>query len=50
LSAEKAAQSDSENEESADDEVDKNEIDEILVGKGLGNCLKVLRARGFLGK
>ena len=34
--------------ESEDDET--NEIDEKLVGKGLGNCLQVLRARGLLGK
>ncbi len=27
-----------------------NEIDELIVGKGLGNCLKVLRERGVLGK
>ena len=32
------------------DEDEKNEIDEKLVGKGLGNCLQVLRARGILGK
>ena len=31
-------------------EDDKNEIEETLVGKGLGNCLKVLRDRGLLGK
>ena len=32
------------------DEEDQNEIDEIIVGKGLGNTLKVLRNRGILGK
>ena len=25
-------------------------IDELIVGKGLGNALKVLRERGILGK
>ena len=28
----------------------KNEIDETIVGKGIGNALKVLRDRGLLGK
>ena len=37
-------------EVSSDAEDDKNEIEEMLVGKGLGNCLKVLRDRGVLGK
>ena len=39
---------DNSNEE---DDVDgKNEIDEAIVGKGIGNALKVLRDRGLLGK
>ena len=33
-----------------DEDDEKNEIDETLVGKGIGNCLKVLRDRGLLGK
>ena len=27
----------------------KTEIDELVVGKGLGNALKVFRSRGMLG-
>ena len=33
-----------------EEESDKNEIDEMIVGKGIGNALKVLRDRGLLGK
>lgn len=33
-----------------EDEEEENVIDEIIVGKGLGNALKVLRDRGILGK
>ena len=29
---------------------EKNQIDETIVGKGIGNALKVLRNRGLLGK
>ena len=38
------------NAEEADGDSEKNEIDEMIVGKGLGNALKVLRDRGLLGK
>ena len=37
-------------EEGDGEESDKNEIDEMIVGKGIGNALKVLRDRGLLGK
>ena len=40
----------SEDEELDGEESDKNEIDEMIVGKGIGNALKVLRDRGLLGK
>ena len=33
-----------------DDADEKVEINEQLVGKGIGNALKVLRERGMLGK
>ena len=36
--------------ESQEEEEDQNDINEIIVGKGLGNALKVLRDRGILGK
>jgi U4/U6.U5 tri-snRNP-associated protein 1 len=29
--------------------IEKNEIDEMLVGKGIANALKVFRQRGMLG-
>ena len=35
---------------SDEEEDEKNAIDEVLVSKGLGNALKVLRDRGLLGK
>lgn len=39
-----------ENNTDSDDNDEGNAIDEVLVGKGLGNCLNVLRKRGVLGK
>ena len=38
------------NESHEEDEEDQHDINEIIVGKGLGNALKVLRDRGILGK
>ena len=37
-------------EDNSENESEKNEIDETIVGKGIGNALKVLRDRGLLGK
>ena len=37
-------------EDDSENESEKNEIDETIVGKGIGNALKVLRDRGLLGK
>ena len=36
--------------EPGDSSEDDEAINEALVGKGLGNCLQVLRKRGVLGK
>ena len=55
--ASKVADADEENkkqlqsdEDDSGNESEKNEIDETIVGKGIGNALKVLRDRGLLGK
>ena len=53
--ASKAADADEDKKQQSDkddseNESEKNEIDETIVGKGIGNALKVLRDRGLLGK
>jgi len=32
------------------DDEDRNELNETVIGKGIGNALKVFRERGLLGK
>ena len=41
---------DNESAEAEEAPDDKNVLDELLIGKGIGNALKVMRERGSLGK
>ena len=40
---------DNESEEAEENTREKNVLDELIVGKGIGNALKVMRTRGVLG-
>ena len=40
---------DNESEEAEENSGEKNILDELIVGKGIGNALKVMRTRGVLG-